>query len=528
MSAAATNRALAAEVLAVLRETGVRTVCVCPGGRNAPLVLALEAARESFDIVSFFEERSAAFFALGRIKRDGAPAAVVTTSGTAAAELLPAMLEAAQDGRRLIAVTADRPRHLRGTGAPQTIDQLPLFAATGAPVIDLDAPGQLDALPSVRGPVHLNVCFNEPLVDNDVGAPTPMRAGRPEIAAAWMRSDEARRICEDFFGTVRHPLVLVSSLDAADAHALAPWLASLDCPLYLEAVSQLRNHRDLQEFSLHSGERILLTPECRAACDGVIRLGGVPTPRFWREAENRPVLHVSTVNLPGMAGRAPVVPLDIFHGLAADFAPRGGRTAALFTRDRAAAVELEHLLEAEPRSEAGLVRALSARLPSAARILLGNSLPIREWDLAAVRRPEDRTLFANRGVNGIDGLVSTALGLASSDRPAAAVLGDLSALYDLAGLWPAAQLPGADFTLAVINNAGGRIFDRMFKHAAFLNSHRLRLRGWAEMFGWHYAEMHGADDPLPPATPRLIEVLPDPESTRRFADSYAALWRQGP
>lgn len=524
MSAAATNRVLSAEILATLRAAGVRTICVCPGGRNAPLVLALETAREAFEVVSFFEERSAAFFALGRIKRDQAPAAVITTSGTAAAELLPAMLEAAHTGLPLVAVTADRPRRLRGTGAPQTINQLPLFAAAGAPVIDIDAPGQLIMLPPARGPVHLNVCFDEPLVDGTLDNFAPGRAGRPAPAPSWMQTDEARRVCEDFFSQVRHPLVLVSSLDPANAHALVPWLASLDSPLYLEAVSQLRNHRDLQEFSLNSGERILLTPECRAACDGVIRLGGVPTPRFWREVENRPVLHVSTVNLPGLPGTQPVVPLEFFCGFAADFTPRGGQTEALFARDRATAAELEKLLHTEPRSEAGLVRALSEIVAGNARVFLGNSLPIREWDLAAARRPDGQTLYANRGVNGIDGLVSTALGLSSAGRPTAAVLGDLSALYDLAGLWPAAQMPASDFTLAVINNAGGQIFDRMFKHAAFLNSHRLRLRGWAEMFGWHYAEMHDPKDPLPPAAPRLVEVLPDPAATRRFSDGYAALW----
>jgi 2-succinyl-5-enolpyruvyl-6-hydroxy-3-cyclohexene-1-carboxylate synthase len=128
-------------------------------------------------------------------------------------------------------------------------------------------------------------------------------------------------------------------------------------------------------------------------------------------------------------------------------------------------------------------------------------------------------------VNGIDGLISTALGLSGSDRPTTAVIGDLSALYDMAGLWPAAQLPSSEFTLAVINNGGGKIFDRMFRSAAFLNTHQLRLRGWAEMFGWHYGVMHGPDDLFPDGSPRLVEILPDEEATRRFAEQYAALWR---
>ena len=526
MKATDDNRLLAAEILAALHASGVRTVCLCPGGRNAPLVAAFDAARDAFDVISFCEERSAAFFALGRIRRDGAPAAVVTTSGTAAAELLPAMLEAANTGLRLIAVTADRPRRFRGTGAPQTVDQILLFTATGAPVIDVDAPGQAGDLPATSGPIHLNVCFEEPLG----GEPLVFTCGAPEkppAAQPWMDEHNARQICEDFFARARNPIVMASSLEPDDASAIAPWLASLSCPLYLEAVSQLRGHRNLQEFSLHAGERILLTPACRAACDGIVRLGGVPTPRFWRECEDRdlPVLHVSRVNLPGLARRDPVVPLEHFIRFAESLAPAGRRSDELFRRDRAAATALEELLHAEPLSEAGLVRALAGRLSGDARIFLGNSLPIREWDLAAPRVHDGRTFFANRGVNGIDGLVSTALGLAGSDRPTAAVIGDLSALYDLAGLWPAREPASGDVTIAVINNGGGRIFDRMFKHPAFRNAHGLTLRGWAEMFGWHYGTMHRPDDPLPAGKPCVVEVFPDAAATSRFHDAHAAIWR---
>jgi 2-succinyl-5-enolpyruvyl-6-hydroxy-3-cyclohexene-1-carboxylate synthase len=523
LRSAAANRALAGEVFAALHSAGVRTVCVCPGGRNAPLVLAAEAARGSFETVSFFEERSAAFFALGRIRRDGAPAAVLTTSGTAAAELLPAMLEAHHSGLRLVAVTADRPRRLRGTGAPQTIDQLPLFTAAHAPVFDLDAPGQVRALPTVDGPVHLNVCFDEPLVDGPVeplAFPAPAPAA---VTAPWMDRDEARRLCDEFFARVRNPLVLVSSLTTGEAAALAPWLASLPCPLYLEALSQLRP----RPFggALRSGERILA--ECRGTCDGIVRLGGVPTPRFWREAENDdlPLLNISSCPFPGVARHVPVVPLDCFVDIMGRYAPGGADNSMLFARDRRAAENLEKLLAKEPTSEAGLVRWLSEKLPSDARVLLGNSLPIRLWDLAAVRRVDSRAFCGVRGVNGIDGLVSTTLGLAAPDRPVAGIVGDLSALYDLAGLWPAPQLAGCDITLAVINNGGGMIFRRMFNHPAFLNAHRLGLRGWAEMFGWEYVAVRGPGDPIPARGPRIVEIVPDADATARFSAGYDALWR---
>lgn len=523
---AADNSVLAAATLRALHAAGVRTLCVCPGGRNAPLVLAADAAGHAFDLVTFPDERVAAFFALGRIRRDGVPAAVVTTSGTAAAELLPAMLEACHAGLPLIAVTADRPRRLRGTGAPQTIDQIPLFTAAGAPVFDVEAAAEFPVLPRRDGPVHLNVCFDEPLVGAPVEIPALPAQVRPAPGSPWMDEAEARRACADFFGRAKNPLVLVSSLDPAEAEALVPWLASLPCPLHLEAVSQLREHPALQGRALHSGERILLTPECRRACDGILRIGGIPTPRFWRELEDdpRPVLHVSRLAFPGLARRAPVVPLPVFTAIASGFVPVGAGDAGLFARDRAAAEKLLELLDAEPRSEAALVRHFASVLPRDARVFLGNSLPIREWDLAAPRTASARTIFANRGVNGIDGLVSTAVGLAGDGHPLAALLGDLSALYDLGGLWPVPSLAGADMTIAVVNNGGGQIFRRMFGHWAFLNEHSIEFGGWAGMFGWHHAVVTEPGSASPSASPRLVEVRPDPDATERFAAAHAGLW----
>lgn len=522
MSALETNSILAAEILAALRAAGVRTLVVCPGGRNAPLVLAADAARDMFEVLTFPEERSAAFFALGRIRRDGVPVAVLTTSGTAAAELLPAMLEAVHGGWPLLAVTADRPRRLRATGAPQTIDQPPLFGAAHVPIFDIETPGTLNPLPS--GALHLNVCFEEPLAAHPIPLP-PRKPGQAAAEPSWMNEDEARRHGEEFFSHVKNPLVLVSSLTSDEARTAAPWLASLSCPLYLEGISQLRGHRDLEEFSLRSGERILSSPECRAACDGILRLGGVPTPRFWRSLKNdpRPILHVSRTPLPGMT-RGAVVPWTLFHTLSEGRVPGGKRHADLFARDRAMAAAVESLLTQEPHSEVALVRSAAMKFAPNARIFLGNSLAIREWDLAAPHAASERAFFANRGVNGIDGLVSTALGLASSERPMAALIGDLSALYDLVGLWGAAPQCGADITLAVINNGGGKIFHRLFNNDAFSNAHALQFRSWAEMFGWHYAQVRSPDDPWPTSSPRLVEILPDTASTKRFDEAHDALW----
>jgi len=147
-----TNLAAARELVARVRSLGVDDFCVCAGSRNAPLLAVLADAR----VYSFVDERSAAFFALGRTKRDGKPVAVVTTSGTAAAELLPAAIEAHYSGAPLILVTADRPARFRGTGAPQSIEQLGLFGGYAATEVE-----GWDR----RSPLHLNIEFDEPLID---------------------------------------------------------------------------------------------------------------------------------------------------------------------------------------------------------------------------------------------------------------------------------------------------------------------------------------------------------------------------
>lgn len=522
------NAEIASHILSALGRLGVRTVCLCAGARNAPFVARLDAGGHPFDVLPFCEERSAAFFALGRIRRDGRPAAVITTSGTAAAELLPAVIEACYSGLPLVAVTADRPQRLRHTGAPQTVPQPPMFAAFVRAAWDIDAsapsPGML---PLTRGPIHLNVCFEEPLGADVSAAAVPEDAAPPD-EPSWMDGEIARREVASFFGAVRCPLVMVSSLDAAHRDWVKDFLRRLGAPLHLEAISGLRESVELAPFALRSGEKLLHTPALRGICDGVLRLGGVPTARFWRDLDDLdlPVLSVGQLPFPGLARTGPAVPLDLFRLLAPAVAPCGRDWSDLARLDESRFARLQEILDAEPRSEPAWFRHLDGSIPDDARVLLGNSLPIREWDLCAPRRPSDRILCANRGANGIDGLVSTALGLASADRPAWGLLGDLSALYDLAGLWPSVAPCGPNATLAVINNGGGQIFSRMFPGASFRNEHTLRFKAWADLFGWDYRCL---TTPVPPSgecTPGglILEILPDPAATRRFWQAWDAAW----
>jgi 2-succinyl-5-enolpyruvyl-6-hydroxy-3-cyclohexene-1-carboxylate synthase len=157
------NHQLATDVTRILAESGVQDIIICAGARNAPFVQILGNGNSELNVHHFFDERAAGFFALGRARRDQRPVAVVTTSGTAAAELLPSAVEAFYSGVPLVLVTADRPKNYRGTGAPQTIEQVGMFSHYAPKAFDID---HIDQVPSLKilahAPTHVNVCFTEP------------------------------------------------------------------------------------------------------------------------------------------------------------------------------------------------------------------------------------------------------------------------------------------------------------------------------------------------------------------------------
>ncbi|MEI6414441.1 MAG: hypothetical protein WCP34_09295, partial [Pseudomonadota bacterium] len=196
----------------------------------------------------------------------------------------------------------------------------------------------------------------------------------------------------------------------------------------------------------------------------------------------------------------------------------------LLARDREVCNALRSLLASEPESEPGILCHLSQVIEPGAHIYLGNSLPIREWDLAATRDDRGYEFSASRGLNGIDGQVSTFLGLIRAGRPHWAILGDLTALYDLVGLWPLAQIDeNISVRLVVINNGGGKIFERIFPQPEFQNRHALDLAPWAALWKLPYRLLDSrvpAD--LAATTPArcMIEFRPDAEATRRFWRYY--------
>ena len=482
-----------------LARLGVREFCVAAGARNAPLVAAL-AASQGIQIWNFFEERCAAFFALGRIMADRQPVAVVTTSGTAVAELLPATIEAYYQALPLVLVTADRPARFQGSGAPQAIEQEGLF---GVYARRIDSMSSADDCP-LSGPLHLNFPLDEPL-DPAPGISFTERA----VASNKYLTHHASRITPD--------LVLASGIHPNDAVVAAPFLAKQRVPIVAEATANLHAFPELAPLLVHGGESALasLNPS------HVLRIGAVPSWRWWRDLEHRPEVRVTNIARAPFAGLARkenvvLLPWGALDGLGgADVSPKLPVATAVPDLAR------------YPASEPAWMQHLASALPAGARVFLGNSLPIREWSLVSTSPlAEGVEFFANRGANGIDGLISTFLGTAAAHSGESwLILGDLSALYDLAAPWIISQLAQQRLRLVIINNGGGKIFSRVASlrglpdnaRQIIENRHSLQFRPFADLWGLDYLLAQSAHDLTDlPDSPIVIEVRPDPIETEAF------------
>lgn len=510
------NTLIIRSLLTALARMGVSEVCVAAGARNAPIIAALIES-EGVKIWNFFDERSAAFFAIGRILADRAPVAVLTTSGTAAAELLPATIEAHYQGLPLVLITADRPRRFRGTGAPQAIEQKDLFGPYVSNCLDVEV-GASVFWPTRIGPhpFHINICLDEPLDTNLTGIDFLAHHGPPP----------PKPPAPPGFNLTGGPTVVIASgLTQAEAQATAPILARLGVPVMAEATSNLWGQWEDRPPLNHLLHIAAESHFQALSIKQVIRIGGVPTARWWRDLETRPDIHVINISrqpFPGLARTENVMtlPWASLAGLAKYQLP-----PATFAET---APDIQACLSDWPLSEPGWMRELAMHIPANSRVFLGNSLPIREFNLGVSFVHPSVECFANRGANGIDGIVSTWLGISAIVREAWLIIGDLSALYDLSAPWIMPQLPQGNRRLVVINNGGGKIFSRvaslrhLSRHARHVieNNHRVTFAPWAELWGLGYLKVTHPDqlEDLP-AGPILIEIIPDLAQTDAF---YAA------
>lgn len=518
----AANITLAKQLLEELISNGITEFCLCPGARNAPLVYPLVHSSQ-VQIYYWPEERSAAFFAIGRIKATGRPVAVVTTSGTAAGELLPAAMEAHYTGLPLVLVTADRPRRFRGTGAPQSAEQVGLFTHYVCETQDISEGEKCDLQNWKKAsPIHLNICFEEPR-DSDC---QKIRLQDCEIRQKTFSNfgefDSESYL--SFLQKSRFPLVIIGAMPAEAREAAIHFLLHLNAPVYAEAISGIREDLRLESLRIKQIEHIWkLSAEFDYPIDGVLRLGDIPTIRLWRDLEHKKgqisVCSVSEHPFSGLSwGGVIHTSLNSFFNFGQTIKVLHDYPFAKWKeKDQVAFQHLLNLFDEEPLAEASLVHALSSSIPLESKVYLGNSLPIREWDLGATYQCRNFHMGCNRGVNGIDGQIATFLGFSSSEQDNWAILGDLTVLYDLVAPWITSQLSAISANVVLINNQGAGIFSRMFAHSAFQNQHQLDFEPLAKFWGWRYEKWTSIPDIISPSKGgRLIELIPDQQSTERF------------
>ena len=518
---------------------GVKTFCLCPGGRSAPLISVVSRAK-GLEVFSFFDERAAGFFALGRCKRDRRPSVVITTSGTAVAELLPSVIEAYYSHKPLILLTADRPSSYRATGAPQSIAQPGIFSHYVEKQWDLEKDRNFD-LSSWKAlrPCHINVCFDEPLIDREAKRLSfSVRKPAPPFRPSLIK--EKQKI-SSFFHKVKNPVCILAELPEGEIKKnVENILRRLGRPVYAEALSGLRDSKKLQPLILKSGPKFLNKMVLDKKTDAVLRIGRRPLVRFWRDLEKHPlpVLSISDQAYSGLSYAPSALSFESFFKWAEDFifkssygnpvSLRGDEKTLkktvedIFKSDRRQREILENTIKKHPFSEPALVREFSLKIPERSFLFLGNSLPVREWDLTACYSKGPRLKYsANRGANGIDGLLSTFLGMCEPGRQNWCLIGDLSCLYDLSAPWILRQLKkNIPCFIVVINNRGGRIFSPLFSDPLFLNSHELSFKPWARMWGLHYYCLKKWPKAFSFSSPALIELKVDPHKTEQFHASF--------
>jgi 2-succinyl-5-enolpyruvyl-6-hydroxy-3-cyclohexene-1-carboxylate synthase len=539
---------------------GLRHAIICPGSRSTPLALALlQSDGVQSDVC--LDERSAAFVALGIARSTGRPVPVLTTSGTATANLHPAVVEAHHDAIPLLACTADRPPELHGVGAPQTIDQRDLFGFSVRRFIDAAVPEETDPAAwraiareaweaavgrpgrshaDSPGPVQLNLPFREPLVGRAGELPprerNPLRGRtRAEVPERW----------SDLIARVRGGRVLVvAGPPVHDEVVLTSYLGELGWPVLLDPRVPLPAGAGVARF-----DSLLRVPTFAEAAmpDVVLRLGAMPASKVlgaWLDDLDAFQVGIDPWGRrfdPGGSLDALVcaLPERVLAGLVSAIGEPGPAAwrELWMDADRQAEKALTEAIEVGPFDEPSVARIVTATaVERDLEVVVSSSMPIRDVEWFGVR---GKRVHANRGANGIDGMISTTVGVAlGRHRPTVGLLGDLAFLHDTNGLLLLRAHPDLDCTLVVVDNDGGGIFHFLPQREAleaarfeqlFGTPQRLDLLAVADAHGVP-AELVGSADELRDRLsesfgPRVLVVRTDRERNvedhRRLHDAVA-------
>ncbi|GDX05874.1 2-succinyl-5-enolpyruvyl-6-hydroxy-3-cyclohexene-1-carboxylic-acid synthase [Buttiauxella sp. A111] len=475
MSISSFNRRWATVILEALTRHGVRHVCVAPGSRSTPLTLGA-AENRAFICHTHFDERGLGHLALGLAKASQAPVAIIVTSGTAVANLYPAIIEAGLTGEKLVVLTADRPPELIDCGANQAIRQPGIFSSHPTQSINLPRPTQdiparwlvstIDnALGQLMGgAVHINCPFAEPLYgeQDETGMSWQQALGDWwQSDKPWLRMGSAQEVIKQrdwFFWRQKRGVVVAGRLNADEGKQVASWAKTLGWPLIGDVLSQTGQPLPCADLWLSNSQAVTELAEAQIIIQFGCSLTGKRVLQWQSACE--PEEYWLVDNLPNRLDpanhRGRRLACDIIQWL--ELHPAEKRAAWDEKLTTLAKIAQQAVKKGTVEfGEAQIAARLPELLPDGGQLFVGNSLIVRLVDSFA-QLPAGYPVYSNRGASGIDGLLSTAAGVQrATARSTLAIVGDLSALYDLNSLALLRQV-SAPFVLLIVNNNGGQIF----------------------------------------------------------------------
>lgn len=525
------NLAWADHFVGELAACGLTAVCIAPGSRSTPLTLAF-ARHPSIQHYLHLDERSAAFFALGLAQATERPVALLCTSGTAAAEFHPAVIEAYQSQIPLLVLTADRPHELRYSGANQTVDQVKMYGDHVLWAFDMALPEaeppavvkrSLASMAArayhiangvIKGPVHLNIPFRKPLEPTSPPLPTPIAKEQPAVQMERGTIAPSPTQLDTITGIVQaheRGLIICGPNCPGDGfpNAVAALAQTTGYPILADPLSGVRFGEAVNSGMVLGGYESYLRDGQVAgeAADVVIRFGVVPTAKWLNSyLEAQPPTHLIHIRENGIwADDLHLVtyflqanPALACTALTQSLSNRGMTTwAAAWQSIETRSQQIVRDYCQTHFFDGAVVAAVVAALPPGTRLMIGNSLPVRHLDQFGLPNRTALQIFGNRGASGIDGVTSTALGIAAAaSAPLVLITGDIAFYHDMNGLLALRQHDLGNVTIVLLNNDGGSIFRRLpvakFEPPfteLFLTPHGLDFHHVADLYRIAYSQV---------------------------------------
>ena len=526
-------------------QLGVRHAVFSPGSRSTTMAMLFKE-HEGFETYMNIDERSASFMALGIAKAHKEPTVLVCTSGSAVAHYLPAVLEAQYSGVPLIVLSADRPHTLLHVGAPQTVDQQKIFGTAVNYFEELAVPQEshyytyprqvarksyMKAMDTKKGPVHINVPLFEPLVpelsrNHFEAGRSSFKVVKPNYSSVFgcdnrnnlthvnnvidvAHNNDSTKEINDLLERYERILILAGpQIDIDEAETIRSFGEALQAPILADPLSNVRGC-DTSKVVISTYDALLagqslwheLKPDC------VVQFGQIVVSKrvqqmiaSWTDVEYIEVNPtMDSMNPTGKTTMHVQASIDVFTHLYGKNNNSDTYLNIWRRLDQAGKKQLSLAIDEPHCFEGRTIRELQKQIPKDGQLLVANSMTIRDFDYFWFSGESRAVLYGNRGVNGIDGTISTALGLAVNGRPTYLVTGDLSLFHDLNGL-AVAKTHNLNLTIILHNNDGGGIFEYLpqkgTKHFDYLfsTSQGLDYSGAAKLYGCSYIKISSPDE----------------------------------